>query len=62
MALALVVSVTADFRNRLFLLVVLLVKIWLPKALDRRILPFPVALNRLAAPFLDFILGITLVS
>jgi hypothetical protein len=52
-------SATADFRRLLFRLVVLLVKIWLPKALERRILPLPVALKRLAAPLLVFILGIT---
>jgi hypothetical protein len=62
MALTLVASTIADFRNRLFLLVVLLVKMWLPKALERTTLPLPVVLNRLAAPLLVFILGITILS
>ncbi len=62
MALTLVASTIADLRRRLFLLVVLLVKIWLPKALDRTTLPLPVVLNRLAAPLLVFILGITILS
>jgi len=60
MALALVESATADFLNRLFLLVVLLVKIWLPKALERTIFPVPVVLNLLAAPRFDLILGIVI--
>jgi hypothetical protein len=47
-----------DFRKFLFLLVVLLVRIWLVKALFLRILPVPVLRNRLAAPLLDFIFGI----
>jgi hypothetical protein len=52
-------STTTDFRKLLFLLVVLLVKMWLPKALERTIFPLPVALKRLAAPLLVFILGMT---
>jgi hypothetical protein len=62
MALALVGSTTADFRKRLFLLVVLLVKIWLPKALERIIVPLPVVLKRLAAPLLVLILGMSILS
>jgi hypothetical protein len=62
MALALVVSATADFLKRLFRLVVLLVRMWLPKALERMILPFPVVLKRLAAPLRVFILGMTILS
>jgi hypothetical protein len=62
MALALAASATADFLKRLFLLVVLLVKMWLPKALERIIFPLPVALNRLAAPLRVFILGMAKLS
>jgi hypothetical protein len=62
MALVLAASAMADFLNRLFRLVVLLVRIWLPKALERMILPFPVVLKRLAAPLLVFILGMTVLS
>jgi hypothetical protein len=62
MALTLVASTIAVLRKPLFLLVVLLVKMWLPKALERTILPLPVVLNRLAAPLLVFILGITILS
>ncbi len=47
-----------DFRRFLFLLVVLVVRIWLVKALFRRILPVPVFRNLLAAPLLVFIFGI----
>jgi hypothetical protein len=62
MALVLATSATADLRSRLFLLVVLLVKIWLPKALERIMVPFPVVLKRLAAPLLVLILGMTILS
>ena len=47
-----------DLRKFLFRFVVLVVKIWLVKALFLRILPLPVLLNRLAAPLFDFIFGI----
>jgi len=57
MPLVLAASTTVDFRKLRFRLVVLLVKIWLPKALERMIFPLPVALKRLAAPRLVFILG-----
>ena len=46
-------------RKFLFLLVVLVVKIWLVKALFLRIFPLPVFLNLLAAPRFVFIFGIT---
>jgi len=59
MPLVLAASTTAVFRRLRFLLVVLLVKMWLPKALERMIFPLPVALNRLAAPLLVLILGMT---
>lgn len=62
MALTLAASTIGVLRRLLFLLVVLLVKIWLPKALERTIFPLPVVLNRLAAPLLVFILGITILS
>ena len=45
-------------RKFLFRLVVLVVKMWLVKALFLRILPVPVFLNLLAAPRLVFIFGI----
>ena len=44
-------------RKFLFLLVVLVVKMWLVKALFLRILPLPVFLNLLAAPRFVFIFG-----
>ncbi len=47
-----------DLRKFLFRFVVLLVRIWLVKALFLRILPLPVLLNLLAAPLFDFIFGI----
>lgn len=47
-----------DLRKFLFRFVVLVVKIWLVKALFLRILPLPVLLNLLAAPLFDFIFGI----
>ena len=45
-------------RKFLFRLVVLVVKMWLVKALFLRILPLPVFLNLLAAPRFVFIFGI----
>ena len=45
-------------RKFLFRLVVLVVKIWLVKALFLRIFPVPVLLNLLAAPRFVFIFGI----
>ena len=45
-------------RKFLFRLVVLVVKMWLVKALFLRILPVPVLLNLLAAPRFVFIFGI----
>jgi len=47
-----------DLRKFLFRFVVLVVRIWLVKALFFRILPLPVLLNLLAAPLFDFIFGI----
>ena len=47
-----------DLRRFLFLLVVLLVRIWLVKALFLTILPVLVLRNRLAAPLFVFIFGI----
>ena len=47
-----------DLRKFLFRFVVLVVRIWLVKALFLRILPLPVRLNLLAAPLFDFIFGI----
>ena len=47
-----------DLRRFLFRLVVLVVKIWLVKALFLRIFPLPVLLNLLAAPRFVFIFGI----
>ena len=47
-----------DLRKFLFRFVVLVVRIWLVKALFLRILPLPVLLNLLAAPLFDFIFGI----
>jgi hypothetical protein len=51
-----------DLRKFLFRFVVLVVKIWLVKALFLRILPLPVLLNLLAAPLFDFIFGIVKLS
>ena len=47
-----------DLRKFLFRFVVLVVKIWLVKALFFRILPLPVFLNLLAAPLFVLIFGI----
>jgi hypothetical protein len=41
---------TPDFLMLRFLLVVFLVRMWVPKALLRRIFPDPVFLKRFAAP------------
>jgi hypothetical protein len=43
-------STTTFLRNPLFLLVVLLDRRWLAKALERLTLPVPVVLNLFAAP------------
>ena len=51
-------AMMVDLRRFLFLLVVLVVRIWLVKALFLTILPVPVLRNRLAAPLLVFIFGI----
>ena len=53
-------SISPDLRRFLFRFVDFLVKIWEVNALLRRILPEPVALNRLAAPLFVFIFGITI--
>lgn len=45
-------------RKFLFRFAVLVVKIWLVKALFLRIFPLPVLLNLFAAPLFDFIFGI----
>ena len=47
-----------DLRKFLFRFVVLVVRIWLVKALFFRIFPLPVLLNLFAAPLFDFIFGI----
>jgi hypothetical protein len=52
-------STTPDFLMLRFLLVVFLVRMWLPKALLLMIFPDPVFLKRFAAPRLVFIFGIT---
>jgi hypothetical protein len=51
-------AIMLAFRRFLFLLVVLDVRIWLVKALFRRIFPVPVLRNLFAAPLFVFIFGI----
>jgi hypothetical protein len=51
--------ITSDFRMLLFLLVVFLVRMWLPKALLLMIFPDPVFLKRFAAPRLVFSFGMS---
>jgi hypothetical protein len=50
---------TPDFLMLLFLLVVFLVRMWLPKALLLMIFPDPVFLKRFAAPRLVLIFGMS---
>lgn len=50
-------AMVVDFLKFLFLLVDLLVRIWLEKALCRTIFPVPDFLNRLAAPLFVLIFG-----
>ena len=50
-------AMIVDFLKFLFLLVDLVVRMWLVKALCLTIFPVPVFLNRLAAPLFVFIFG-----